>query len=165
VDDGGEVRRVVGRDVLGDPAGPLGLVVSIRVRAADVPEHRGGVPFDAEGAKKQGRLPFWGALDGSLAAIGGRIGRYSGAVETNAMGDERTVPVTLSTYVGKERLSGSPADIPVKDLYAYFTFMGQNRAAIPATSAPSTVLGWRSPSAWSSILTPARRTSQARRGA
>ncbi len=91
--------------------------------------------------EEQGRLSFWGALDGSLAAIGGRIGRYSGAVETNIMGDERTVPVTLSTYVGKERLSGSPADIPVKDLYAFFTFMGQDRAAIPATSAPVNCLG------------------------
>jgi hypothetical protein len=38
VDDLSKVRRVVGRDILCDPSGLLGLVVGLRVAAADVPE-------------------------------------------------------------------------------------------------------------------------------
>ena len=63
MDDRDEVRGVVGRDILCDPSGLLGLVVGVWVRAADVPEHRGSVPLGAEGAEvlaggeRRGTLP------------------------------------------------------------------------------------------------------------
>ena len=51
VDDQGKVWRVVGRDVLGDPSGLLGLAVGVRVDAADVPEYRRRIPLGSEGAE------------------------------------------------------------------------------------------------------------------
>lgn len=51
MDDRGEVRGVVGRDILRDPSGLLGLVVSVGVGPTDVPEYRGSVPLGSEGAE------------------------------------------------------------------------------------------------------------------
>jgi predicted PurR-regulated permease PerM len=51
VDNRSEVRGMVCRDVLGDPSGSPSLVVGVRVRAADVPEHRGDVSLGPERAE------------------------------------------------------------------------------------------------------------------
>src|SRR3712207_5947645 len=51
MDDRREVRGVVCRDILRDPSGLLGLVVSVGGGPADVPEHRGSVPLRPEGAE------------------------------------------------------------------------------------------------------------------
>jgi hypothetical protein len=112
-------RRVVGRDVLGDPAVPLGLVVSIRVRAADVPEHRGGVPFGAEGAEvlaggdRRGELldavvaevvregpadppGGVGVVDGERVAVyGGDLRRLERALEASASTMRSIAPSTF----------------------------------------------------------------------
>src|SRR5579871_5869964 len=51
MDGGREPWVVVGRDVVGDAAGLLGLAVGVRIGAADVPEDRRDVPFAAEGSE------------------------------------------------------------------------------------------------------------------
>src|SRR4051812_14059002 len=51
LDDRREARIVVGRDVVGDPAGLLGPAVGAGVGAADVPEDRGHAPLGPERAE------------------------------------------------------------------------------------------------------------------
>src|SRR4051812_27964788 len=62
VDDGGELRVVVGRDVLGDAARLLGPAVGVSVGAADVPEHRRDAPPGPEGPEVLARRIWRGQL-------------------------------------------------------------------------------------------------------
>ena len=48
----------------------------------------------------------------------------------------------LLTEAERERLSDFPKDIPTEHLYAYFTLTGQDRAVVPARSAPANRLGF-----------------------
>jgi hypothetical protein len=90
---------VVGRNVLADASGPPGLVVSVRVRTADVREHRWrGVPYGMLASRRSARcqnLPTrWRNLFGRRGAFR-RRSRAAASRRTQPSGEEllRVTPV------------------------------------------------------------------------
>lgn len=52
------------------------------------------------------------------------------------------MPVRLLTDAERNRLGGFPQDIATEDLFAHFSLLGDDRALVPSTSAPTNRLGF-----------------------
>jgi hypothetical protein len=55
------------------------------------------------------------------------------------------LPVAFLSAAERDRLSGFPHEIPLEDLFAFFSLTGADRAAVPRTASPPNRLGGRRP--------------------